>query len=96
MSEEAFAAEVTTAGAAPTVWPADTKRPESQLINAFVAYLRARPDRTDAESTREFNDGQTALDGVSRSDTDLAGVPAITVEPVLLFAVWVASNRAAV
>jgi epsilon-lactone hydrolase len=59
----------------------DTQRPESQLMNAFVTYLRARPDGTDAKSTREFNDGQTALEGVTRRDTDLAGVPTITIEP---------------
>src|SRR5580700_5436241 len=59
----------------------DTQRPESQLMNAFVTYLRARPDGTDAKSTREFNDGQAALEGVTRRDTDLAGVPTITIEP---------------
>jgi epsilon-lactone hydrolase len=84
MFGEAFPAEMTTAGDAPaTVWPADTRRPESQLMKAFVSYLRARPDSTDAESTREFNDGQTALEGVTRRDTDLAGVPTITVEPAV-------------
>jgi epsilon-lactone hydrolase len=83
MSGDAFPAEVTTASSTPaTVSPADAQRPESQLMNAFVTYLRARPDRTDAKSTREFNDGQTALEGVTRRDTDLAGVPTITVAPV--------------
>jgi epsilon-lactone hydrolase len=61
--------------------PMDTQRPASQMMRAFAAYLRARPERTDTESTRAFNDGQSALEGVTRRDTDLAGVPAITVEP---------------
>ena len=50
---------------------------------AFVTYLRARPDRTDAESTRAFNNGETALEGVARRDADLGGVPAITIEPAV-------------
>lgn len=84
MFGDAFPAEVAAAAGAPTlVWPADTRRPESQLMKAFVSYLRARPDSTDAENTREFNDGQTALEGVTRRDTDLAGVPTITVEPAV-------------
>ena len=62
---------------------ADTRRPESQLMNAFVAYLRARPDDTGAESTRAFNDGRAPLEGVTRHDTDLAGVPTITIEPAV-------------
>jgi monoterpene epsilon-lactone hydrolase len=81
---DAFPAEVAAAGGAPTpVSPADTQRPESQLMKAFVSYLRARPDSIDAESTRAFNAGQTALEGVTRCDTDLAGVPTITVEPAV-------------
>jgi epsilon-lactone hydrolase len=84
MFGDAFPAEVAAADGTPTpVWPADTRRPESQLMKAFVSYLRARRDSTDAESTREFNEGHTALDGVTRSDTDLAGVPTITVEPAV-------------
>ena len=84
MFGDAFPAEVAAADGAPApVWPADTRRPESQLMKAFVSYLRARPDSTDAESTREFNDGQTALEGVTRRDTDLADVPTITVQPAV-------------
>jgi len=61
----------------------DTQRPESQLMNAFVSYLRARPKReqVDTESTREFNTGETALEGATRQDNDLGGVRAITIEP---------------
>src|SRR6185312_12466737 len=56
MFGDAFPADVAAADGAPTpVSPADTQRPESQLMKAFVSYLRARPDSTDAESTREFN-----------------------------------------
>ena len=66
------------------VFPADTDRPESQLMKAFVAYLRGRPDGTDAESSRSFNSGgRAALEGVARRDTDLGGVPAVTVEPAI-------------
>jgi acetyl esterase/lipase len=84
MFGDAFPADVAAADGAPTpVSPADTQRPESQLMKAFVSYLRARPDSADAESTREFNDGQTALEGVTRRDTELAGVPTITVQPAV-------------
>lgn len=79
-----FPSEVATPEAAPTlVSPHDTQRPESHLMAAFVTYLRARPDRTDAESTRAFNNGETALEGVARRDADLGGVPAITIEPAV-------------
>jgi epsilon-lactone hydrolase len=76
-----FPTETAAGGTPTTVLPADTQRPESQLMNAFVSYLRARPDSTDADSTREFNDGHVALEGVTRRNNDLAGVPTITVEP---------------
>ena len=84
MFGEAFPAEMATAGgAAARVASDDTQGPESQLMNAFVAYLRARPDNTDTESTRAFNAKGAALEGVTRRDTDLAGVSAITVEPAV-------------
>jgi epsilon-lactone hydrolase len=83
MFGDTFPAEPMTSGVSSTVSPADTQRPESQLMNAFVSYLRGRPDRTDTESTREFNDERTALEGVTRRDTNLAGVPTITVEPAV-------------
>jgi epsilon-lactone hydrolase len=83
MFGDTFPAELTTGALSSTVLPPDTHRPESQLMNAFVSYLRARPAESDADSTREFNDGRTALEGVTRRDTDLAGVPTITVEPAV-------------
>jgi epsilon-lactone hydrolase len=83
MFGDTFPAEPKTGGVSAIVPPADTQRPESQLMNAFVSYLRGRPDGTDAESTREFNDGRAALEGVTRRDTDLAGVPTISVEPAV-------------
>ena len=47
MFGDAFPADVAAAHGAPTpVSPADTQRPESQLMKAFVSYLRARPDST--------------------------------------------------
>lgn len=63
------------------VSPEDLHRPRSWLMRGFVAYLRARPIRTDASSTREFNDGPATLEGVTRRDTELGGVPTVTVEP---------------
>jgi len=84
MFGDAFPAEVATASdASDTTSGADTQRPESHLMNAFVRYLRGRPDDTDTESTREFNAGRTSLEGVTRRDTDLAGVPTITVKPAV-------------
>jgi acetyl esterase/lipase len=84
MFGDAFPAEIYALDETPAAaGPADTQRPESQLMSAFVTYLRARPDRTDAESTREFNDGQAALEGLTRRHTDLAGVPAITLAPAV-------------
>jgi epsilon-lactone hydrolase len=83
MFGDTFPAEQKRGGVSAIVPPADTQRPESQLMNAFVSYLRARPERTDAESTREFNGGPAALEGVTRCDSDLAGVPTITVEPAV-------------
>ena len=53
MFGDTFPAEPTTGGVSPTVSPADTQRPESQLMNAFVirpavfGRLR-RPERTAA------------------------------------------------
>ncbi|MFE5707541.1 alpha/beta hydrolase fold domain-containing protein [Rhodococcus koreensis] len=85
MFGDTFPTEVTTPDETPApVSPTDTQRPESQLMNAFVTYLRARPDTdADAESTRTFNDRQAAPEGVTRRETDLAGVPAITIEPAV-------------
>src|SRR5580693_4728557 len=83
MFGDAFPAEGTTGGMSSAVSPADKQRPESQLMNAFVSYLRGQSDRTDTEGTREFNGERTALEGVTRRDADLAGVPTITVEPTV-------------
>jgi monoterpene epsilon-lactone hydrolase len=59
----------------------EARQPESQLMQAFVSYLRARPQTTDTDDTREFNNGHIALEGVKHRGTNLGGVPAITVEP---------------
>jgi monoterpene epsilon-lactone hydrolase len=69
----------------PRVSPDDTQRPQSRLMKAFADYLRNRPKReqVDTESTRAFNAGQTTLEGVRRTDSDLGGVRAITVEPAI-------------
>ena len=52
----------------------------SQLLGAFVDYLRARPTGGDSESTG-FDDGSSELEGVVRGISELGGVPAITLQP---------------
>ena len=65
--------------------PADTLLAEpqsgdgpSQLLQAFIGYLRARPTAADSGSGA---DGSSELEGVSRRSTELGGVPAITLQP---------------
>ena len=55
----------------------------SQLLRAFVDYLRGRPTGVDTASTRDFNDGQAALEGISSRPNSLGGVPAVTLEPLV-------------
>jgi len=62
---------------------APTPPPASLLLQAFVEYLRARPIVVDTDSTRDFNDGHAALEGVSSRASSLGGVPAVTVEPLV-------------
>ena len=64
----------------PTVRPA---APASLLLQAFVDYLRARPTDVDTASTRSFNDGHAALEGISSRPNSLGGVPAVTLEPLV-------------
>ena len=52
----------------------------SQLLGAFIDYLRARPSSGDSDSTR-FDDGGSELEGVIRGISELGGVPVITLEP---------------
>ena len=52
----------------------------SQLLQAFIGYLRARPTAVDSGSAA-FVDGSSELEGVSRRSTELGGVPAITLQP---------------
>jgi alpha/beta hydrolase fold len=52
----------------------------SQLLQAFIGYLRARPTAVDSGSAA-FVDGSPELEGVSRHSTELGGVPAITLQP---------------
>lgn len=63
--------------------PATVERPKraSSLLQAFAAYLRARPADVDTANTRSFNDGRVALEGISRYPSSLGGVPAVTLEP---------------
>src|SRR6201998_3266617 len=57
--------------------------PPSLLLQAFVDYLRARPTVVDTESTRDFNEGHPALEGISSRPSSLGGVPAVTLEPIV-------------
>ena len=57
--------------------------PPSQLLHAFVDYLRVRPAVVDTESTKDFNEGHAALEGVTSRASNLGGVPAITLEPLV-------------
>jgi acetyl esterase/lipase len=53
----------------------------SLLLQAFVGVLKARSaSADDTADIRDFNAGQQR-EGVTRSDADLGGVPAITLEP---------------
>ena len=52
----------------------------SQLLQAFIDYLRARPTAVDSGSAA-FVDSSSELEGVSRRSTELGGVPAITLQP---------------
>jgi epsilon-lactone hydrolase len=57
--------------------------PASLMLQAFVAYLRARTTAVDTSSTRDFNDGHAALEGISSRPSSLGGVPAVTLEPLV-------------
>jgi acetyl esterase/lipase len=59
---------------------ADAGDSPSQLLGAFIDYLRARPRGVDSESTG-FDDGSSELEGVTRGISELGGVPAITLQP---------------
>jgi len=52
----------------------------SQLLQAFIDYLRARPTAVDSGNAA-FVDGSSELEGVSRRSTELGGVPAIMLQP---------------
>lgn len=52
----------------------------SQLLGAFIDYLRAGQTGDDSESTG-FDDGSSEMEGVTRDTSDLGGVPAITLQP---------------
>jgi epsilon-lactone hydrolase len=68
---------------APSTAPAGHTAPASLLLQAFVAYLRARPIDVDTTSTRNFNDGRAALEGISEHASSLGDVPAVTLEPLV-------------
>jgi monoterpene epsilon-lactone hydrolase len=52
----------------------------SQLLEAFIHYLRARPTSGDAAS-KGFDDSSSEPELVTRGINELGGVPAITVQP---------------
>jgi epsilon-lactone hydrolase len=53
----------------------------SQLLEAFIRYLRARPAEGEHEGAG-FDDGPFRLEAVTRVTHELGGVPAITLEPL--------------
>ena len=55
--------------------PTRPPAPASQLLHAFVDYLRARPTVVDTTSTRNFNEGHAALEGIASRPSNLGGVP---------------------
>ena len=59
---------------------ADEGDEPSQLLAAFIDYLRARPTSGDSDST-EFDDGSSEMEGVIRRIGELGGVPAVTLQP---------------
>ena len=63
--------------------PTRPPAPGSLLLQAFVDYLRARPTVVDTASTRNFNEGRAALEGIASRTSSLGGVPAITLEPLV-------------
>jgi monoterpene epsilon-lactone hydrolase len=52
----------------------------SQLLRAFIDYLRAGPISADSESTG-FDGGSSELEGVTHGISELGGIPAITLQP---------------
>jgi acetyl esterase/lipase/ketosteroid isomerase-like protein len=63
--------------------PTRPPAPASLLFQAFVDYLRARPTVVDTTSTRNFNEGRAALEGIASRASSLGGVPAVTLEPLV-------------
>jgi acetyl esterase/lipase len=57
--------------------------PASLLLQAFADYLRARPTVVDTTNTGNFNEGRAALEGIASRPSNLGGVPAITLEPLV-------------
>ena len=68
-----------------TATPSTVEQPAkaSSLLQAFVTYLRAKPADVDTASTRNFNDGRAALEGISSYPSSIGGVPAVTLEPLV-------------
>ena len=60
-----------------------TPAPASLLLQAFVDYLRARPTVVDTTNTRNFNAGHAALEGIVSRSSNLGGVPAVALEPLV-------------
>jgi epsilon-lactone hydrolase len=62
---------------------ARTPAPASLLLQAFVDYLRTRPTVVDTTNTRNFNAGHAALEGIVSRSSNLGGVPAVALEPLV-------------
>lgn len=52
----------------------------SQLLSAFIDYLRAPPTTGDSENAG-FHDGSSEFEGVQRDTGQLGGIPTITLQP---------------
>ncbi|MGO9384355.1 MAG: alpha/beta hydrolase [Mycobacterium sp.] len=59
----------------------ETNDSPSQLLEAFVHYLRARPSEVDHEQAG-CDDGSFRLEAVTRVTSELGDVPAVTLEPL--------------
>src|SRR5258705_6683438 len=59
----------------------DSEGESSLLLQAFVGVLNARSaSADDTADIRDFNAGQQ-LEGITRRDADLGGIPVVTLEP---------------
>jgi acetyl esterase/lipase len=63
--------------------PTHPSAPASLLLRAFVDYLRARPTVVDTTSAPNSDDGHATQQGIASRPSNLGGVPAVTLEPLV-------------